>query len=157
MITNHIFKYRKLKLEFSNFWPFSVDFLCRFHEKLLTLKIPLARLDAKFDVFMLTNAALLPQRIEGCAPLSGPSRSEPGLLSGGRGGLKTPRFRVRFPVPGRPLAPLPRPAQPAVSRMRAKKNLVTLLDLCVSSLRRGHANLLCIVPILSDDLRGESS
>ena len=30
--------------------------------------------------------------------------------------------------------------------------LVTLLDLCVSSLRRGHANLLCIVPILSDDL-----
>ena len=24
----------------------------------------------------------------------------------------------------------------------------TLLDLCVSSLRRGHANLLCIVPIL---------
>ena len=29
------------------------------------------------------------------------------------------------------------------------KKLVTLLDLCVSSLRRGHANLLCIVPILS--------
>ena len=27
--------------------------------------------------------------------------------------------------------------------------LATLLDLCVSSLRRGHANLLCIVPILS--------
>ena len=25
--------------------------------------------------------------------------------------------------------------------------LFTLLDLCVSSLRRGHANLLCIVPI----------
>ena len=34
--------------------------------------------------------------------------------------------------------------------------MVTLLDLCVSSLRRGHANILCIVPILSDDLRGES-
>ena len=33
------------------------------------------------------------------------------------------------------------------------KKLVTLLDLCVSSLRRGHANLLCIVPILTDDLR----
>ena len=33
-----------------------------------------------------------------------------------------------------------------------KKKLGTLLDLCVSSLRRGHANLLCIVPILSDDL-----
>ena len=33
-----------------------------------------------------------------------------------------------------------------------QKNLVTLLDLCVSSLRRGHANLLCIVPIFADDL-----
>ena len=32
----------------------------------------------------------------------------------------------------------------------------TLLDLCVSSLRRGHANLLCIVPILTDDPRRES-
>ena len=31
-----------------------------------------------------------------------------------------------------------------------KKKWVTLLDLCVSSLRRGHANLLCIVPILTD-------
>ena len=29
----------------------------------------------------------------------------------------------------------------------------TLLDLCVPSLRRGHANLLCIVPILTDDPR----
>ena len=29
--------------------------------------------------------------------------------------------------------------------------LFTLLDLCVSSLRRGHANLLCIVPSLTDD------
>ena len=37
------------------------------------------------------------------------------------------------------------------------KTLVSLLDLCVSSLRRGHANLLCIVPILTDDLRGESN
>ena len=36
---------------------------------------------------------------------------------------------------------------------RMSKKLVTLLDLCVSSLRRGHANLLCIVPILSDDPR----
>ena len=34
--------------------------------------------------------------------------------------------------------------------MTWKKKLVTLLDLCVSSLRRGHANLLCIVPILTD-------
>ena len=37
------------------------------------------------------------------------------------------------------------------------KKLVTLLDLCVSSLRRGHANLLCIVPILTDDPRREST
>jgi len=35
-----------------------------------------------------------------------------------------------------------------------QKKLVTLLDLCVSSLRRGRANLLCIVPILSDDPEG---
>jgi hypothetical protein len=32
----------------------------------------------------------------------------------------------------------------------------SLLDLCMSSLRRGHANLLCIVPILTDDPRRES-
>ena len=36
------------------------------------------------------------------------------------------------------------------------EKLGTLLDLCVSSLRRGHANLLCIVPILTDDPRRES-
>ena len=36
------------------------------------------------------------------------------------------------------------------------KKSSTLLDLCVSSLRRGHANLLCIVPILTDDPRRES-
>jgi hypothetical protein len=40
--------------------------------------------------------------------------------------------------------------------MRFTKELFTLLDLCVSSLRRGHANLLCIVPILTDDPRRES-
>ena len=34
--------------------------------------------------------------------------------------------------------------------------MFTLLDLCVSSLRRGHANLLCIVPMLTDDPRRES-
>ena len=39
---------------------------------------------------------------------------------------------------------------------RIGKKLFTLLDLCVSSLRRGHANLLCIVPILTDDPRRES-
>ena len=36
------------------------------------------------------------------------------------------------------------------------KKSFTLLDLCVSSLRRGHANLLCVVPILADDPRRES-
>ena len=36
------------------------------------------------------------------------------------------------------------------------KKFDTLLDLCVSSLRRGHANLLCILPILTDDPRRES-
>ena len=35
-------------------------------------------------------------------------------------------------------------------------SLLALLDLCVSSLRRGHANLICIVPILTDDPRRES-
>ena len=34
--------------------------------------------------------------------------------------------------------------------------MFTLLDLCVSSLRRGHANFLCIAPILTDDPRRES-
>jgi len=29
--------------------------------------------------------------------------------------------------------------------------MFTLLDLRVSSLRKGHANLLCIVPISTDD------
>ena len=41
--------------------------------------------------------------------------------------------------------------------LKLDKKLGTLLDLCVSSLRRGHANLLCIVPILSDDPRRESN
>jgi hypothetical protein len=33
---------------------------------------------------------------------------------------------------------------------KSQKKFGPFLDLCVSSLRRGHANLLCIVPILSD-------
>ena len=40
---------------------------------------------------------------------------------------------------------------------RSTIKLFTLLDLCVSSLRRGHANLICIVPILTDDPRRESA
>ena len=35
------------------------------------------------------------------------------------------------------------------------KNVILLLELCVSSLRRGHANLLCIVPILPDAPKGK--
>ena len=35
--------------------------------------------------------------------------------------------------------------------------LLTLLDLRVSSLRKGHVNLLCLVPILTDDPRREST
>ena len=33
---------------------------------------------------------------------------------------------------------------------KGRKILEPFLDLCVSSLREGHANLLCIVPILTD-------
>ena len=43
------------------------------------------------------------------------------------------------------------------NQMEKTKKMFTLLDLCVSSLRRGHANLLCIVPILSDDPRRAST
>ena len=35
--------------------------------------------------------------------------------------------------------------------------LFTLLDSCVSSFLRGHASILCIDPILTDDPRRESS
>ena len=35
--------------------------------------------------------------------------------------------------------------------------LFTILDLCVSSLRRDHTNLLRIVPMLTDDPRGGSN
>ena len=37
------------------------------------------------------------------------------------------------------------------------KKLIPFNDLCVSSLRRGHANLLCIVPIFSDAPRRGSN
>ena len=33
-----------------------------------------------------------------------------------------------------------------------REKLFTLLDLCVSSLRRGHANLLCVVPTMIEIL-----
>ena len=38
-----------------------------------------------------------------------------------------------------------------------ERKLPTLLDVCVPSLRRGHANLPCIAPILTDDPRRESN
>ena len=50
----------------------------------------------------------------------------------------------------------PWPLGQNLSKVNFSKKLFTLLDLCVSSLRRGHANLLCIVPILTDDPRRES-
>jgi len=40
--------------------------------------------------------------------------------------------------------------QARAKERRLEKKFGPFLDLCVSSLRRGHANLLCIVPILSD-------
>ena len=46
---------------------------------------------------------------------------------------------------------------PTYATRQLGQTLYTLLDLCMSSLRRGHADLLCIVPILTDDLRKESS
>ena len=56
---------------------------------------------------------------------------------------------------------LPSPATHPDMQSLMSKKLVTFLDLCVcvcvSSLRRGHANLLCIVPILSNDPRREST
>ena len=40
---------------------------------------------------------------------------------------------------------------------KEKQHIFTLLAVWVSSLRRGHANLLCIVPMLADDPRREST
>ena len=45
---------------------------------------------------------------------------------------------------------------PKVRPVAMDKKISTLPDSCVSSLRRGHANLLCIVPSLTDDPRRES-
>jgi hypothetical protein len=44
----------------------------------------------------------------------------------------------------------PLEGEPEQAEKNDQKILEPFLDLCVSSLRRGHANLLCIVPILSD-------
>ena len=42
-------------------------------------------------------------------------------------------------------------------RPRRVGKLLTPLELCVSSLRRGRANLLCVAPIFTDDPRRESA
>ena len=62
------------------------------------------------------------------------------------------RHRQNAPdrVPSRPLRPSRAPQVPAIESTQAdeaggsKKIIDSFLDLCVSSLRRGHANLLCI-------------
>ena len=71
-------------------------------------------------------------------------------------GPKSHRFKPRLRPPLRMKSARNRTARRDEKGVRGEKNLVTLLDLCVSSLRRGHANLLCIVPILTDDPRRES-
>ena len=63
--------------------------------------------------------------------------------------------------PSRPLRPSRAPHIPSIESTQADeaergKNYRSFLDLCVSSLRRGHANLLGIVSILTDDPRRES-
>ena len=45
---------------------------------------------------------------------------------------------------------------PPAGKLHEPKNLSTLLDLCVSSLGRGHVNLLCVVPNQTDGRRWES-
>ena len=70
-------------------------------------------------------------------------------------GPKGQRFKPRLAPHSRMISARNRTARRDAEGERGAKNLVTLLDLCVSSLRRGHANLHCTVPILSDDLRGE--
>ena len=72
-----------------------------------------------------------------------------------------PVLRIPPPLPstlGCSDLPPPFPPYPTCRPrpINQSKKLFTLLDLCVSSLRRGHANLLCIVPILTDDPRRES-
>jgi hypothetical protein len=39
-------------------------------------------------------------------------------------------------------------SEPEISGMKNTKIFGSFLDLCVSSLSKGHANFLCIVPIL---------
>ena len=43
-----------------------------------------------------------------------------------------------------------------IAKRKSNNTLITLLNLCMSSLCRGHANLPCLVPISTDDPRRES-
>ena len=91
--------------------------------------------DPGLGVCMIKTHPLTQARRQPGRARTGPARFvPPGLVLPGR---------------GRPGPTSLRPAGPL------SKELFTLLDLCVSSLRRGHANLLCIVPILPDNA-GES-
>jgi hypothetical protein len=78
--------------------------------------------------------------------IMGPVRKSSGPLPRPPGWCPKPHKQLRGNIGLRP-----------TTRARNRKKIRTLLDLCVSSLRRGHANLLCIVPILSDDPRRESN
>ena len=66
------------------------------------------------------------------------------------------------PSPASPSLLCPRPGSscshgthPSHELPRSQE-MFTLLDSCVSSLRRGHADIICIVPSLTDDPRRES-
>jgi len=59
-------------------------------------------------------------------------------------------------LPSQMVVGIRRPEENQKEQRQKGQKIDTLLHLCVSSLRRGHANLLCIIPILTDDLRRES-
>ena len=71
------------------------------------------------------------------------------------GGAPPPSSRASAEKP-RPFEGRPTERARSIAQYLFLFLMFTLLDLCVSSLRRGHANLLCIVPILTDDPRRES-
>ena len=87
-----------------------------------------------------------------------PGRSVPAGAGSARSGPA--RAKLSRPGPARAGPARPGRSRPGPTSLRPagplSKKLFTLFDLCVSSLRRGHANLLCIVPILTDDPRRES-
>ena len=44
----------------------------------------------------------------------------------------------------------------AIARFSVLSFVICFLELCVSSFRKGHVNVFCIVPMLTDDPRRES-